>query len=158
MDDLTFTTQSSFLHHGIEGQKWGVRNGPPYPLDKAEKRRIRKENKQLIKQKKQIDKDQKLILKNEALKVLVNNKDTSYEDIKNKKFEKANRLLDKALNAGSAEFGKKAAGVIGAAAGTILAKEIKDLYNEKRGSFDLSKPRSKDIKVGEVKRKFWYAE
>ena len=20
-------------HHGIEGQKWGVRNGPPYPLD-----------------------------------------------------------------------------------------------------------------------------
>lgn len=22
-------------HHGIKGQKWGVRNGPPYPLDKA---------------------------------------------------------------------------------------------------------------------------
>ena len=21
-------------HHGIKGQKWGVRNGPPYPLDK----------------------------------------------------------------------------------------------------------------------------
>lgn len=21
-------------HHGIEGQKWGVRNGPPYPLDR----------------------------------------------------------------------------------------------------------------------------
>lgn len=20
-------------HHGIKGQKWGVRNGPPYPLD-----------------------------------------------------------------------------------------------------------------------------
>ena len=20
-------------HHGIEGQKWGQRNGPPYPLD-----------------------------------------------------------------------------------------------------------------------------
>lgn len=20
-------------HHGIDGQKWGVRNGPPYPLD-----------------------------------------------------------------------------------------------------------------------------
>ena len=19
-------------HHGIQGQKWGVRNGPPYPL------------------------------------------------------------------------------------------------------------------------------
>lgn len=25
---------NSFLaHHGIEGQKWGVRNGPPYPID-----------------------------------------------------------------------------------------------------------------------------
>lgn len=21
-------------HHGIDGQKWGVRNGPPYPLDR----------------------------------------------------------------------------------------------------------------------------
>ena len=24
-------------HHGIEGQKWGVRNGPPYPLDESDK-------------------------------------------------------------------------------------------------------------------------
>lgn len=23
-------------HHGIEGQKWGVRNGPPYPLDESQ--------------------------------------------------------------------------------------------------------------------------
>ena len=22
-------------HHGIKGQKWGVRNGPPYPIDKS---------------------------------------------------------------------------------------------------------------------------
>lgn len=22
-------------HHGVKGQKWGVRNGPPYPLDKS---------------------------------------------------------------------------------------------------------------------------
>ena len=34
MSDLTFTTQNSILHHGIEGQKWGVQNGPPYPLDR----------------------------------------------------------------------------------------------------------------------------
>ena len=36
-------------HHGIDGQKWGVRNGPPYPLDsgdhsKAELRAMRKNN------------------------------------------------------------------------------------------------------------------
>ncbi len=24
-------------HHGIKGQKWGVRNGPPYPLDESAK-------------------------------------------------------------------------------------------------------------------------
>lgn len=26
------------MHHGIEGQKWGVRHGPPYPLDYKTKR------------------------------------------------------------------------------------------------------------------------
>lgn len=25
------------MHHGIKGQKWGVRNGPPYPLKKNNK-------------------------------------------------------------------------------------------------------------------------
>lgn len=26
---------NTLAHHGIKGQKWGVRNGPPYPLDKS---------------------------------------------------------------------------------------------------------------------------
>lgn len=26
-------------HHGIKGQKWGVRNGPPYPLDSSDKKK-----------------------------------------------------------------------------------------------------------------------
>lgn len=26
--------ESRLYHHGIKGQKWGVKNGPPYPLDK----------------------------------------------------------------------------------------------------------------------------
>jgi len=25
---------SELAHHGIKGQKWGVRNGPPYPSDR----------------------------------------------------------------------------------------------------------------------------
>lgn len=26
---------NTLQHHGIKGQKWGVKNGPPYPLDKS---------------------------------------------------------------------------------------------------------------------------
>ena len=26
---------NTLAHHGIKGQKWGIRNGPPYPLDKS---------------------------------------------------------------------------------------------------------------------------
>ena len=33
-------TDSTLLHHGIKGQKWGVKNGPPYPLEKSSKRGI----------------------------------------------------------------------------------------------------------------------
>ncbi len=25
--------QDELYHHGVKGQKWGVKNGPPYPLD-----------------------------------------------------------------------------------------------------------------------------
>lgn len=28
---------NTLAHHGIKGQKWGERNGPPYPLDKQKK-------------------------------------------------------------------------------------------------------------------------
>lgn len=27
------------LHHGIKGQKWGVRNGPPYPLERGNQKK-----------------------------------------------------------------------------------------------------------------------
>lgn len=31
-------------HHGIEGQKWGVRNGPPYPLKDGELNKSKSDN------------------------------------------------------------------------------------------------------------------
>lgn len=33
-------------HHGIMGQSWGERNGPPYPLDKRTSKQIKKEAKE----------------------------------------------------------------------------------------------------------------
>lgn len=30
-------------HHGVFGQRWGVQNGPPYPLDKSGKASIRRQ-------------------------------------------------------------------------------------------------------------------
>ena len=42
-----YITYDELYHHGIKGQKWGVRNGPPYPLKGANKRaaNIEKPNK-----------------------------------------------------------------------------------------------------------------
>lgn len=56
MANYSFTFKDDALeHHGIEGQKWGVRNGPPYPLDsgdhsKAELRAMRKDQKKNYKE------------------------------------------------------------------------------------------------------------
>lgn len=38
------TPNSEFFHHGIKDQKWGVRNGPPYPLKSSSKRTFTKTN------------------------------------------------------------------------------------------------------------------
>ena len=32
----------SIMHHGIRGQKWGKRNGPPYPLQNSQKSKVEK--------------------------------------------------------------------------------------------------------------------
>lgn len=28
-------SESELMHHGVKGQKWGVQNGPPYPIDRS---------------------------------------------------------------------------------------------------------------------------
>ncbi len=35
-------------HHGVKGQKWGVRNGPPYPLEKSSDSDIIKDKENII--------------------------------------------------------------------------------------------------------------
>lgn len=37
-DKLEKNNNSELIHYGVKGMKWGVRNGPPYPLDKSKKR------------------------------------------------------------------------------------------------------------------------
>lgn len=34
--------QTFLMHHGIDGQKWGVKRGPPYPLSEEQKERSEK--------------------------------------------------------------------------------------------------------------------
>lgn len=37
---------NELYHHGIEGQKWGVRNGPPYPLRESVSSKVGKKRAQ----------------------------------------------------------------------------------------------------------------
>ena len=38
IQDKLEADNSELAHHGVKGMKWGVRNGPPYPLDKSKRR------------------------------------------------------------------------------------------------------------------------
>jgi len=41
-------------HHGIKNQHWGVRNGPPYPLDRKTSSRIKKGHNEKLRDKKKV--------------------------------------------------------------------------------------------------------
>ena len=40
--ELDDSSEESLWHHGVSGQKWGVRNGPPYPVQSGTKVRFAK--------------------------------------------------------------------------------------------------------------------
>lgn len=42
------SSMSELYHHGIKGQEWGDRNGPPYPLDSNASVQAKKKKKSLI--------------------------------------------------------------------------------------------------------------
>ena len=56
--------QDSLMHYGRLGMKWGVMNGPPYPLGQSKVKRLRERNKRL----KERQKEQELKTKELELK------------------------------------------------------------------------------------------
>ena len=51
-----YQNTDELYHHGIKGQKWGVQNGPPYPLGSHTSAMIKKGKKVAAKAKKTYDK------------------------------------------------------------------------------------------------------
>lgn len=56
---------NELYHHGVEGQKWGVKNGPPYPIEKNIKKRYGRLDNKESRQKVIKSKDSTLILEYE---------------------------------------------------------------------------------------------
>lgn len=50
-------------HHGVEGQRWGVQNGPPYPLSGDNKRQAQREYKEAKRQKRAEEKEAEITKK-----------------------------------------------------------------------------------------------
>lgn len=48
--------QNELYHHGVDGMKWGKRNGPPYPLDKQGKAELRAQKKAAKAERKELGK------------------------------------------------------------------------------------------------------
>lgn len=46
VNQFSFNLDQNYLsHHGIKGQKWGKKNGPPYPLDSKTAERVKSKSK-----------------------------------------------------------------------------------------------------------------
>ena len=50
VNQFSFNLDQNYLsHHGVKGQKWGKKNGPPYPLDSKTAERVKKQSEGYIK-------------------------------------------------------------------------------------------------------------
>lgn len=137
---------SELKHHGIPGQKWGVQNGPPYPLSPEAKKgyndfvdRVNKENSDDYDFAERI---KKASIKNAGIEVGNNGKD---------KIKKGSSIYRIANSDESLDSNRKYA---------YLTKDDNDTFNEAFDSLymDLSKPMStyeysakKDISVADEK-------
>lgn len=112
----------TLIHYGINGQKWGVQNGPPYPLGPSD---------YSYSEKKAMKKDMKWIKKNEK-KVYKKAYNASKKDMKQYVKE-----LDKV-------YGRNKNGKLSAAYVNSFNKGLAALMNEKIG--DISAPSGRVVK------------
>jgi len=100
---------ATLIHHGIDGQKWGIQNGPPYPLDPSD---YSKSEKKALKQ------DLKWIKKNE-------------KKVYNKAYKESKRDLNEYAGLLSQKYGLNKNGKLSAAYVNAFNRGMAELMNEK---------------------------
>ena len=112
----------TLIHHGIDGQKWGIQNGPPYPLDQND---YSKSEKKALKQ------DLKWIKKNE-------------KKVYNKAYKESKKELDEYAGLLSQKYGLNKNGKLSAAYVNNFNKGMAALMNEKVE--DISSPSGRAVR------------
>ena len=144
------------IHHGIDGQKWGVRNGPPYPLDandlsaaerKADTGEIKRASgvKEAVKNSKTMSNDElrksaeRLELESRYVRAVQNQQGKSFVERAANKLNTVSNLLNSTSSIIQSVTGKNLAQLIQKPDGNdVMKKKIADLelenkyYNEVR--------------------------
>ena len=112
-------SDNALFHHGVDGMKWGVRNGPPYPLDKAGRKAL-EEQKSTIK-----GRSVKISTRDKA-KIIKSNIDDLTDDeirflINRIKLEKE---IDGLLSEGQKQKGESYASTLLKATGKAVAERV----------------------------------
>ena len=97
---IDFKEYSELFHHGIKNMHWGVRNGPPYPLDKKTSARIKsgKNEKARISDKEYQEKRKKK-MSNKERTGLTKYADAILSNVGTKLFREAESRLKEVINA-----------------------------------------------------------
>lgn len=118
-------TEEYLSHHGKEGQKWGVRNGPPYPLDRKKVNANKKRQTKDLKIVKNMSNDE---IKEKILRMELENRYLNLKDDKRNRYIENGKKVASALNSMIVAYNS---GVI---ALTNTAKAMKIMEPEKNNN------------------------
>lgn len=166
---LTNEQKELLMHHGIKGQRWGVENGPPYPLDKAESKRIKAEARLKRQKDKAEERDEIRRIKSEAKikKTMQKHQALTDEDasrLKLMKKAKRKEVVTKVLKTGASTAialgaayvglewlsGPVGSQVLGSIVGTVTAA----MYKPKAPTLDSIVDKIGDTTLGELTRTY----